>query len=479
MQLVSYFLLIAAQLAVLTYYIGVLIYMLPIPLRSVKRWAPLLIQDGLWASILITLFTAMLKFSDVIASMSGYTIESIVSYMQVRMKAIIMMEYITRLTVGVLSSVHSIIGKFFSIYILPMMLVHYGMLTAAATVIVIASILSAAKAKLAALGIALMAIPFRIGRNAGASLLAFIIVGNVMLPFLPYWISLIYGSLATSYLSEVFVHNYTESIELVHMWGIVRDKYGYRPVTGLVKFIDISNNGIYRFIVHEDGGYYITRPLKALPSGKYHVEVEYLGHNLGVEKSTVNIPEDAKLTYELDEAEYRLDFTVSDVVFIEPVGLMIVRSCNITDINQTVYTINVQCKPRSKWIMLTITIPDKANMTMISPTRELFEEYNVVELASPWRGMQVRTIIFSLKVPDGIKLLSIKFNKRIDNYTYNLEISEGYNYSNMTMEDVIVYYIIYGTAFPITVFSYLTIMSMMTISFARLIGASSPRIVFD
>lgn len=482
MTLPQYFLLIAAQLAVLTYYIGVLVYMLPIPLRSVKRWAPTLIQDSLWVSILITLYVVLLKFADAIAGLSGYSISDIISYMQIRMKAIILMEYITRLLVGILASIHSIIGKFFSIYMLPMVLVHYGMLTAAATVIVIASIVSTAKAKLTALSIALIAIPFRIGRNAGASLLAFVIVSNIMLPFLPHWITMIYESLATGYLSTYISAN--ESREPIHLWGMVKDAYGHQPLAGLVRFIDVNNGGSFRFVIHEDGGYYVTKPLKMLPSGDYRVEVEYLAHILGASRPTVKVPEDAKLTYELDEAEYRLDITVEeDAIFVEPIGLLIISGCKITKVYQTDNILDVTCEPMSDWIMITISSLGKNDIEMTFPDSAFFEEYRVFELATPWRGVKVYTKILSLKIPNGADKIDMRFAKNIDYYSissiYKLELSEGVTYPNMTTEDAIVYYIVYGTAFPITVFSYLTIMSMVSINFARVLGASSPRIIFD
>ena len=50
----------AFALSVLTYYLGVLIYAIPIPWYGIKRWAPLLIFDGLLAASL-TLF-----FNDII-----------------------------------------------------------------------------------------------------------------------------------------------------------------------------------------------------------------------------------------------------------------------------------------------------------------------------------------------------------------------------------------------------------------------------
>jgi len=482
MTLPQYFLLVAAQLAVLTYYIGVLVYMLPIPLRSVKRWAPALIQDSLWVSILITLYVVLLRSADAIASLSGYSMSDIISYMQIRMKAIILMEYITRLLVGILASIHNIIGKFFSIYMLPMVLVHYGMLTAAATVIVIASIISTAKAKLTALAIALIAIPFRIGRNAGASLLAFVIASNIMLPFLPHWITMIYGSLATGYLGTYISAN--ESGEPIHLWGVVRDEYGYQPSAGLVRFTDINNGGSFRFVVHEDGGYYVTKPLKMLPSGDYRIEVEYLANILGTSKSIVKLPEDAKLTYELDEAEYRLDITVEeDAIFVEPVGLLIVSGCKITKVYQTDDIIDITCKPMSGWIMITISSLGKNDIKMVSPDSVFFEEYRVLELTTPWRGVKVYKKIFSLKIPNGVDKINVRFSKNIDYYSTmsirRLELSEGVTYPNMTTEDAIVYYIVYGTAFPISVFSYLTIMSMVSINLARVLGASSPRIIFD
>lgn len=485
MILTGYFLLIAAQLAVLTYYLGVLLYMLPIPVRGVKRWAPTLIQDSLWASILMTLYSALLSFSDSLARLSGHTLSEIIAYMELTLEKFILMNYALQLLVGVASIAHSLVGRIFSIITFPFSLVIQGIVTTAATVVVLASIISAAKAKLTALAIALISIPFRIGRNAGASLLSFILVSNIMLPFLPQWINLISSSvgseqtLVRSKAVEVLLNN----TEPVHVWGEVKDAYNYRPPVGLVKFIN-SNGAVFQFIIHVDGCYYVTKPLKMLPSGSYRVEVEYLSVLLNSSKAIVNLPRDARLTYELDEAKYRMDITVErDAVFIEPIGLMIVKGCNIENVYQSLKMLKLKCTPLSGNVRIDIYSLGANDVKLQPNTLNGVYNYYVNISEKPWRGVRVYVKTITLEMANASTALSLEFYKNIDYHELyqlnDLELSEGMIYPERSLEDIAIDIIVNGITFPLAVFSYLTVMSMVSLSLARVIGASYPRVIFD
>ena len=62
------FLLIGQSLAVLTYTIGVLLYSLPIPVSGLKRWAPRLVSDGIYALVLVTAYNVIVTAANELQS---------------------------------------------------------------------------------------------------------------------------------------------------------------------------------------------------------------------------------------------------------------------------------------------------------------------------------------------------------------------------------------------------------------------------
>jgi len=62
---------LAYDLAMLSFFIGVLIYALPIPWYPLKRWAPRLMVDSIIAAILAISFYTLLDVSNFIARILG------------------------------------------------------------------------------------------------------------------------------------------------------------------------------------------------------------------------------------------------------------------------------------------------------------------------------------------------------------------------------------------------------------------------
>ncbi|ESQ21719.1 MAG: hypothetical protein CISAcid_00870 [uncultured Acidilobus sp. CIS] len=62
---------IALKLALLTFYLGALVYALPIPVRGLKRWGGVLIRDSLFSFALALSLGALTAFADGLARMMG------------------------------------------------------------------------------------------------------------------------------------------------------------------------------------------------------------------------------------------------------------------------------------------------------------------------------------------------------------------------------------------------------------------------
>ncbi|ABM81121.1 hypothetical protein [Hyperthermus butylicus] len=466
------FLAIASQLAVLTYYLGVLIYALPLPIYRLKKWAPILIQDSIWAAILIFTYSLLLSFSDSLAGYSGISLESLVAYMQLVIAIVMSVNFIARAFITSLSMLPVSLHHVASVILLPIHMFQYGIILSSTMVMILALILIGAKAKLAALGITLIAMPFRIGRNAGASILAFVLVANVMLPFLPYWIGLILSSIGLAY-DDIATYN---STMYVNMWGTISDQYGGYPAGGVILFMKPDDPDTrYWFKVHNDGTYYINRPFKYIRAGDYIVYMEYLGYLVHLIPTYVKLPDNASLTYRLSTAEYELHFRAAEnYVFLRPHGVLIPASCKIDGFERYVNGVKLVCLPTNSILQLYLAYPEQCSVDLESNASMTLTSVELV----PWYGILVVKKEYRASVDESTRL-EIKANVVCRGAVPELQVEEGVAEPKKSALVELLTLITFFIAYPVAVFSYLTVMSMVTLAVARLLGALSPRIIFD
>lgn len=174
---------VAYYLAFLTFYLGVLIYALPIPWRGLKSWAPRLIGDSILAIIMITLYIAIVGSTDYLLGLLGGSWDAFWSWVKSAlafastMKALVVIVLAAAKAVNaswVLSSITWPIDRVVNLVIITV-----------ATLSGIGWLVSTYRDLLIALGIALLSLPLRIGRGAGAWLIAFSVVFYIGLPNLP------------------------------------------------------------------------------------------------------------------------------------------------------------------------------------------------------------------------------------------------------------------------------------------------------
>ena len=474
----SALLLLAIQISVLTYHVGVLIYLAPIPIRSLKRWAPLLIQDSMWAVILALSFSALLYLSDLIASWSGYTLQDVVLYAKSRMSAILTAQFILKMFMMMTSIFASAYNKFFSFFLIPLTLNFYALISAFTIIIIITGIVMSTKAALAALGIVLMSLPFRLGRNAGASLLAFSLVANAMLPYLPIWVSFFYQGLIQGYASAP-ESGHVSIYKTYNLWGTVYGEANTYPHGGLIFFNNTDLRTAFIFRIQQDGSYYIIYP-EGIPNGTYIVYVEYLGAKI-VNQGFINIPQNLRLTYDLDEAPYRLDIRLKDYVFLNPDVLLFSQDCTSVRVNQNTDSISViTCTPSTNYVHIELYVPGTCSVEFKTKGGDI---YTSALFYKRWRGIGVRIYEFGIYGGVGYPI-TIEITKKGTCYVNWDKIvagkiiqqtpsNEDFNFSTL------MYLIVYMTALPIAVFSFLTIMSLVVAGAARALGASYSRIIFE
>jgi hypothetical protein len=191
------FIYLAVMLSSLTYYLGSLFYALPIPIFGIKRWAPRLIQDGIYTTILATVWLLLLAVTQYFMGLLGVSWSSFYAWSN----QVINTEFAIQLEIQALYGIVSSVGGPAAPVLLSPLSVFssiiYIAITTFESIISISTIVYNNVAVLVALGVMLMAIPFRIGRVIGASLLASSLVFVTGIPYMPVFVNYTVGSISS------------------------------------------------------------------------------------------------------------------------------------------------------------------------------------------------------------------------------------------------------------------------------------------
>ena len=176
----------AQLLATLTYFLGSLIYGLPIPIYGVKKWAPRLITDAIYVIVWNSIYLAVLSFLTQLLDMLGVSW----SNYEIWLNQVLNFEEELYAVLKVLISTLNITeaGMVLTIPLGQLMSILLTIITYTESLISISNLIYQYVGVLIALGILFLAIPFRIGRGAGGAMIGTSIVFYVGLPYLPQFL---------------------------------------------------------------------------------------------------------------------------------------------------------------------------------------------------------------------------------------------------------------------------------------------------
>jgi len=278
---VIYLLLISSALGILTYVLGALIYALPIPIRGLKRWAPLLISDGILVFTLSMTFSLILWLMDYVYSVIGVSRESLVKdiiliaksisrlYMSLmllkKLISLVSSSYLLgKLGGNVIAVLFSLLGLAWplqSVLLQPMLDLILGMLRLGVYLWTSLYILSKFGELLSplmiAIGIVMLALPFRVGRLAGANLIGFSISAYVVTPLVIPLVQLIISyNPSLLHLWNSFINLSKLTADVVYPYGKITDMHG-KPLDYIaVHFCD--PRGVCGIYPTDDKGRYAT-----------------------------------------------------------------------------------------------------------------------------------------------------------------------------------------------------------------------------
>jgi hypothetical protein len=182
---------LAFYLSILSYVIGQLLKALPLPFISIKKLGRMLVLDGLFSAVLVFSYKMLIDLVDYIGSILGANWSIYFVWLSERIT-------ILMLVLIYLKGLSITLSKFGLGPLVNGFLSHISNLvsTSLTTMIVttyISTILYLSSKALIPLGIVLHAVPFRLTRNIGATIIAFVMVFSIGLPLMPIFIDRLVG----------------------------------------------------------------------------------------------------------------------------------------------------------------------------------------------------------------------------------------------------------------------------------------------
>ena len=253
----------AFYLAGLTYFLGVIFYALPIPLKRIKKWGPLLIKDSIYTLVLLSIYNYIIYSSHYIlhllgVSWSNYFLNesqnlNTLSTIYVIFSAIKIAGSANIITGVVTSSILSFTGlnafiNATSDSLLAYLILYYFSL-------IIYHLLP----WFLAMGVLFMSLPFRLGRSIGSGLIASSIVFYIGLPLMTNFSNALVGILYGGIISSLSVNTILSLDEIA-----IDNLIGYFGIYYIISrvlfiFILVSITGQLANIIGDSSGKMLIR----------------------------------------------------------------------------------------------------------------------------------------------------------------------------------------------------------------------------
>lgn len=189
---------LAQSISVLTYFIGALFYALPIPVYGVKKWAPRLVSDSIYVSVWANIYGIIIYLMNYLLNLIGASWSNFFAWLNNVLNIELNLYVIARVgyALAALSPDPSI-----SVVVAPFTVFLSfltGLIYTLETIITISELIYDYAPLFVAIGILLMSLPFRVGRAAGASMIAASIVFYSGLPYMPNFLSALNINIASN-----------------------------------------------------------------------------------------------------------------------------------------------------------------------------------------------------------------------------------------------------------------------------------------
>ena len=237
----NFYYLLAINLSLLTFYLGVLIYALPIPDKGVKRWSGILIKDSILSFIIIISIYFIYNYINNLANSLGgswgyfnlWLTNAITLSISTKALLILLSSLLTKVPLGsqMISMISPINDALTAeiIFLAGLWGIYFIVNSLGQTILMF--------------GLVLYSIPFRVARDAGAWFISFILVFSIGLQIMPVFITNIAES------SGVNLNNQAISMGLTY----INAKAYYRdnPIKNSLIYVYTYNNSYNQIAIYK------------------------------------------------------------------------------------------------------------------------------------------------------------------------------------------------------------------------------------
>jgi hypothetical protein len=463
-----YFLLIAYYLSILTFYLGVLIYALPIPLTGLKKWAPRLLTDAFFIAILTLSLGTIINVADYIRTLIGGSWENFLLQTKTTIIFRTVIVFLFSIIGNLFSKFLPGINRLITLIINPILASLYSNMLMYS----IATMIYKGVWLISSLGIVLMAIPFRIARNAGAFLFSFALVFYIALPLYPSFY-------------RILIYSPSTPLEIPIIYGSIVNEFNQPITSGYIGFEINTNEYIGPLPLYSNNYMLLTTNTK-LMSSLVTIYFDAAGHQFYTNISNVdlhniciqNINREAYLNV------CRIDVMVRGLIaYSNGMALHIAPKPNniIIDVfskeNIKMY-IDTQIDAQL-YVSLT-NMYDVEEITIDNATLDSID--NLILYQWYWYNLMGRTYVIDISQGQHVIEIKMKYSNEMASepseiYIYNA-IQQLFPTNNPLFTDIIneINRIIYIDL--IASIMYLSILISITWGFSRLLGGSSRIRVF-
>lgn len=447
------FLAIAFYLSVLSYVLGTLLKALPVPFLSVKKLGRMLINDGLFSAVLVFLYNTILRAMEYIGSVLGVNWASFISWLNERINILIGLAAALRIlgTYMEKAGFRFLVSSFIS----PLANLVVSCLMSLIFIFVFSIILLSSYKVLVAVGIALYAVPLRLTRSVGATIMAIAMVFTLGLPLMPVFTSTIYHS--TVYQQVPISYREPMCSAEIRLTSSIGGQVGYAIIEG---YDPATGDRLYRYLFDENGFLRVTRNDYGFPCRSHVIQVSVA---------------DNTYVATIDVAEEYLNKTLAlpDIVALAPNRFILLPPEGVTvvsfnKINVSLYVVELIANTSS---IIRIYVESSDGLHVLLNNAEVnSEEVTTVD----WNGVSFK--VYTYSIPPGTSTLNISlhyYKTTKPEVLVEPFIAYAMQVDTFSFEAVLAY-MIYGfielVVLPIV---YLSILLAVSISVARLLGGYS------
>ena len=330
-------LVLAFYLSVLSYYLGVLIYVLPIPFYGLKRWAPQLMIDGVFSAILVFSYNTIKWVMKYIGGLLGVDWSSYYTWLAGEINIVLG----SIITLKVIGTGLSSIGLNFlaNSLISPLISSLTYLLIFLVTVSTLITVLTTLSDTLLALGIALHAVPFRLTRSSGATIISLIIVFSIGTPLMPQFIDSI--SVNTSLAHKL---GYGYLLAKITVYDYTGDPIPYY----LYEVYSENKTLLARYLADANGVVNATSIYKGIPFARHYISVKLAGYEYWQEL-------DPGTYSNVSTTHVVIKLVLKDIIVLRPLRfttLFNIDNYTVTYKDETLLNIHVNTRHRGYMIVV-------------------------------------------------------------------------------------------------------------------------------